>query len=63
MENNYLSRIAQGEKILFSELLADPPSDEVLAQLFRDIRFPAARDVDRAGLEVLKLHLRGLRLP
>lgn len=63
MENNYLSRIAQGEKILFSELLADPPSDEVLAWLFRDIRFPKAQDVDRAGLEVLKLSLLGLRLP
>ena len=34
MENIFLTRKANGEKILISELLASPPSDEVLMQLF-----------------------------
>ena len=34
MENSFLTRKANGEKILISELLAAPPSDEGLATLF-----------------------------
>lgn len=34
MENRLLARKSNGKKILFSELLANPPSDEVLSELF-----------------------------
>lgn len=59
MENDFLTRKAKGEKIFFSELFADPPSDEVLAELF-----PYGRKntpfITQIGLEVLKLRLDGL---
>lgn len=42
MENDFLLRKVKGEKILFSELLAAPPSDEILAELF-----PNEADLDR----------------
>ena len=42
MENEFLMRKVNGEKIFFSELLVDPPSDEILAELF-----PNEADLDR----------------
>ena len=33
MENRLLARKSNGKKILFSELLANPPSDEALSEL------------------------------
>lgn len=34
MENTFFARKANGEKILISELLAAPPSDEIMSELF-----------------------------
>ena len=48
------------KKILFSELLADIPSDEVLAELFPDPYRPQKALATHSGLEVLKLSLEGL---
>lgn len=59
MENHFLTRKAKGEKILFSELLANPPSDEVLAELFPYKR-KNAPFITQIGLEILKLRLEGL---
>lgn len=57
----------QGEmaekKILFSELLADIPSDEALAELLPDAYNPSKASVTRLGLEILKLRLDGLDAP
>ena len=61
MENTLLKRKVNGEKILISELLADPPSDEVLIELF-----PYSKDsrpyITQIGLKVLKLRLDGLSI-
>lgn len=58
MENIFLARKANGEKILITELLEGPPSDEVLAELF-----PYSKTVkpyiSRLGLKILKLRLDG----
>lgn len=58
-EDIFLSQKANGEKILISELLASPPSDEVLTDLF-----PYSRDsrpyIRQIGLKILKLRLDGL---
>lgn len=58
MENTFLARKANGEKILISELLAAPPSDEVLAELF-----PYSKNskphITQLGLKILKLRLDG----
>ena len=58
MENTLLTRKANGEKILISELLAAPPSDEVLSELF-----PYSRNskphISQLGLKILKLRLDG----
>lgn len=58
MENTFLTRKANGEKILISELLAAPPSDEVLSELF-----PYSRNskphISQLGLKILKLRLDG----
>ena len=46
MENSFLEWKASGEKILISELLAAPPSDEVLMELFpysKDARLVSVR--------------------
>ena len=43
----------------FSELLADVPSDEVLAELFADPSCPQRPTVTHLGLEALKLRLEG----
>lgn len=54
-----MNRRAAGKKILISELLASPPSDEVLKELF-----PYSRDsrpyIRQIGLKILKLRLDGL---
>lgn len=54
----------QGEvaekKILFSELLANIPSDEVLTELLPDPYRPQRALTTHSGLEVLKLRLEGL---
>lgn len=54
----------QGEvtekKILFSELFANIPSDEVLAELLPDPYRPQKALATHSGLEVLKLRLEGL---
>lgn len=61
MENGFLKRKASGEKILISELLAAPPSDEVLMELF-----PYSKDsrpyITQTGLKVLELRLDGLSI-
>ena len=44
----------------FSELLADVPSDEVLAELFVDPSCPQRPTITHLGLEALKLRLEGL---
>ncbi len=58
MENTLLTRKANGENILISELLAAPPSDEVLSELF-----PYSRNskphISQLGLKILKLRLDG----
>lgn len=46
--------------VLFSEILANIPSDEALADLFPDPYNPPKAFVTRLGLEVLKLRLEGL---
>ena len=61
MENNFLEQKRKGEKILFSELLAAPPSDDVLIELFPNTLTPNRPLVTQRGLEVLKLRLEGLR--
>lgn len=43
----------------FSELLADVPSDDVLAELFADPSCPQRPTVTHLGLEALKLRLEG----
>lgn len=50
------------QRIVFSQLLRDIPSDEELAELFPDPRRPGKGAVTRLGLEVLKLRLEGLDL-
>ena len=59
MENTFLTRKANGETILISELLAAPPSDDVLMEVF-----PYSRDsrpyISQTGLKILKLRLDGL---
>lgn len=58
MENTFLTQKANGENILISELLAAPPSDEVLSELF-----PYSRNskphISQLGLKILKLRLDG----
>lgn len=61
MENTFLKRKVTGEKILISELLAAPPTDEVLMELF-----PYSKDsrpyITQIGLKILKLRLDGLSI-
>lgn len=59
MKNSFLLRKARGEKILFSELLSAPPSDEVLIELFPH-RCGSRPRISQSGLEILKLRLDGL---
>ena len=47
MENTFLKRKANGEQILMSELLAAPPSDEVLMELF-----PYSKDTFPASIPI-----------
>ena len=59
MENVFLRRKANGEKILFSELLENPPSDDVLIDLFSYSR-GGKPYISQYELKVLKLRLDGL---
>ncbi len=59
MENNFLRRKANGEKILFSELLENPPTDDVLIDLFSYSR-GGKPYISQYDLEILKMRLEGL---
>lgn len=59
MENVFLRRKANGEKILFSELLEYPPSDDVLIDLFSYSR-GGKPYISQYELVVLKMRLDGL---
>ena len=59
MENIFLRRKANGEKIVFSELLENPPSDDVLIDLFSYSR-GGKPYISQYELKVLKLRLDGL---
>lgn len=59
MENSFLTRKANGEKILISELLAAPPSDEGLATLFPYSK-TAKPHISQLGLMILNLRLNGV---
>ena len=59
MENVFLSQKANGEKILFSELLENPPSDDVLIDLFSYSR-GGKPYISQYELEVLQMRLEGL---
>ena len=61
MEHELLIRKVKGEKIFFSELLADPPSDEILAELFPYGR-KNAFFITQTALKVLNLKLNGLNV-
>ena len=61
MENEFLMRKVNGEKIFFSELLVDPPSDEILAELFPYGR-KNAFFITQTALKVLILKLNGLNV-
>ena len=53
----------RGETMLFSELLAEIPSDDVLRVLFPPQKRTSKQLVTKRGMEVLKLHLNGFRQP
>ena len=59
MENDFLTRKAKGEKIFFSELLADPPSDDVLLELF-PLGWGGQPFTTKSALEIMNLRLKGL---
>lgn len=59
--NRFLEQKERGEIVLFSELLTDIPSDDVLLELFPNTFSPNKPLVTHRGLEVLKLRLEGLR--
>lgn len=61
--NRFLEMKERGEPILFSELLSEIPSDDVLYKLFPHPRRSKEQLVTRQRLEVLRLRLDGLRLP
>ena len=59
MENTFLARKANSKKILISELLETPPSDEVLAELFPYSK-TVKTHISPLGLTILKLRLDGI---
>lgn len=59
--NRFLEMKERGETILFSELLAEIPPDEVLIHLFPSTRNPECPSVRSSELEVLKLRLKGFK--
>ncbi|NCE65096.1 hypothetical protein D1159_11045 [Pseudoflavonifractor sp. 524-17] len=61
--DRFLAMKEHGETILFSELLAELPSDDVLRVLFPPQKKTWKQLATRRGLEVLKLHLNGLHQP
>ena len=61
--NRFLEMKERGEPILFSELLSEIPSDDVLLKLFPHPKRSKEQLVTRQRLEVLRLRLDGLHLP
>lgn len=61
--DNLISRKNRGEVILFSELLKEMPSDEILAELFPDPYKSAHPLATQAQFQVLKLRFDGLKQP
>lgn len=59
MENVFLRRKANGEKILFSELLENPPSDDVLIDLFSYSR-GGKPYISQYEFKILQMRLDGL---
>lgn len=53
-------KVKKGETILFSEVLEQIPSDEVLSELFPD-PYQGKSSITHFGLEVLKLRLQGFK--
>lgn len=61
--DDLISRKNRGEVILFSELLNEIPSDEVLSELFPNPHNPDQPLATHSQLQVLKLRLDGLKQP
>ena len=61
--DRFLALKERGETILFSELLAEIPSDDVLRVLFPPQKRTWKQLATKRGMEVLKLHLNGFRQP
>ena len=61
--DRFLAMKERGETILFSELLAEIPSDDVLRVLFPPQKRTWKQLATKRGMEVLKLHLNGFRQP
>lgn len=61
--DKFLEMKERGETILFSELLAEIPSDDVLRVLFPPQKRAWKQLATKRGMEVLKLHLNGFRQP
>lgn len=61
--DRFLAMKERGETILFSELLAEIPSDDVLRVLFPAQKRTWKQLATKRGMEVLKLHLDGFRQP
>lgn len=57
--NKFSQQKEHREPILFTELLKEIPTDDVLLALFHNDDRPGHPLVTRRGLEVLKLHLKG----
>ena len=61
--DRFLAMKERGETILFSELLAEIPSDDVLRVLFPPQKRTWKQLATKRGMKVLKLHLNGFRQP
>ena len=61
--NKFLMMKERGDTILFSDLLAEIPDDDVLRKLMPNPYSPDKRYITHRGMKVLKLRLDGLRQP
>lgn len=61
--DRFLAMREHGETILFSDLLAEIPSDDVLCVLFPPQKKTWKQLATKRGLEILKLRLNGFRQP
>ena len=61
--NKFLMMKERGDTILFSDLLAEIPDDDVLRKLMPNPYSPDKRFITHRGMKVLKLRLDGLRQP